>query len=283
MSFENVTTVAVKVLNLETHGASRSFLSECEVLRNVRHRNLIKVLSSCSSIDQHGNDFKALVIEFMPNGSLETWLHPNTNSNFDLPVRSLNLIEMLRIAIDVATALDYLHYHGPAPIVHCDLKPSNVLLDDDMTAHVGDFGLAIFLEPPDIQLFESLTSTTGIKGSIGYIPPEYGMGGRPSMEGDVYSYGILLLEMFTGLSPTDEKLKDGTSLHKHVEMAFPEQVMNIIDTRLEANLYASKNVLDCLLSVVQCGLSCSKNSPKERITIEEVLKQLNSALKKLLT
>ncbi|XP_078151013.1 uncharacterized protein LOC144546339 isoform X2 [Carex rostrata] len=169
MKFENVTTVAVKVLNLKQHGASKSFFSECEVLRKVRHRNLIKVLSSCSSIDHQGNDFKALIFEFMPNGSLETWLHPNTCTN--RPFRSLSLIERLNIAIDVATALDYLHNHGPAPIVHCDLKPSNVLLNEDMTAHVGDFGLARFLVQPDSMSSLLTGSTTGLRGSIGYIPP----------------------------------------------------------------------------------------------------------------
>ncbi|KAJ1689488.1 hypothetical protein LUZ63_013643 [Rhynchospora breviuscula] len=289
MIFENVTTIAVKVLNLEKHGSLRSFFSECEALRSVRHRNLIKVLSSCSSIDQHGNDFKALVYEFMPNGDLATWLHADTNVCIDPPVRSLNLTQRLSIAIDVATALEYLHYHGPTPIVHCDLKPSNVLLDDDMIAHVGDFGLARFLVEPDIVSSQPLTSTGGIKGSIGYIPPEYGMGGRPLVEGDVYSYGILLLEMFTGVSPTDERLRDGISLHKHIEMAFPEQIMDIVDTRLfsgadvEASTFSSENVFGCLLSVIQCALFCSKESPKDRITMKDAVKQLNSALNKLLT
>ncbi|KAJ3699683.1 hypothetical protein LUZ61_003388 [Rhynchospora tenuis] len=114
------------------------------------------------------------------------------------------------------------------------------------------------------------------------------MGGRPSMEGDVYSYGILLLEIFTGVSPTDERLRDSVSLHKHVEIAYPEQVMDIIDTKLfstvnrEANTYASENVFGCLLLVIQCGLLCSKESPKERITIKDAVKELNSAWKKLL-
>ncbi|KAJ1688834.1 hypothetical protein LUZ63_012989 [Rhynchospora breviuscula] len=288
MNFENAINVAVKVLNLEQHGASRSFFSECEALRNVRHRNLIKVLSSCSSIDQHGNDFKALIFEFMPNGSLKAWLHPNANAYLDPPVKKLNLVQRLSIAIDVETALEYLHYHGPIPIVHCDLKPSNVLLDDEMTAHVGDFGLAKFLLPPEIMPSQSITSTGGIKGSIGYIPPEYGMGGRPSVEGDVYSFGILLLEMFTGVSPTDEKLRDGLSLHRHVELAFPEQVMYIVDTNLlsgdlEVNTFSWEKVSGCLLSVIQCGLLCSKESPKDRIRAEDVVLQLNSARKKLLS
>ncbi|XP_078159181.1 receptor kinase-like protein Xa21 [Carex rostrata] len=285
MSFENVTTVAVKVLNLEKHSASRSFFSECEALKNVRHRNLIKVLSLCSSIDHQGNDFKALIFEFMPNGSLETWLHPNAST--DQPLKSLSFLQRLNIACDVAVALDYLHYHVPAPIVHCDLKPSNVLLDDDMNAHVSDFGLARFLVPADTMPSQSMSSTGGIKGSIGYIPPEYGMGGRPSVEGDVYSYGILLLEMFTGVSPTDERIRDGLSLLKHVEMAFPVQVMDIVDPNLFSetdgeNLYVPRNVYSCLVSVIQCGLLCSKESPNERISMQDVTKELNSARTKML-
>jgi receptor kinase-like protein len=169
MSFENVTTVAVKVLNLERHGASKSFFSECEALRNVRHRNLIKVLNLCSSIDHQGSDFKALIFEFMPNGSLAEWLHPESHTS--TLVRSLNLFQRLNISIDVAMALDYLHYNGPTPIVHCDLKPSNILLDDHVNAKVGDFGLARFLVQPDTMPSQSMTSTGGIKGSIGYIPP----------------------------------------------------------------------------------------------------------------
>ncbi|XP_078162093.1 receptor kinase-like protein Xa21 [Carex rostrata] len=281
MIIENVTTIAVKVLNLEKHSASRSFFSECEALKNVRHRNLVKVLSLCSSLDHQGNDFKALVFEFMPNGSLETWLHPNACT--DRPFRSLNFIQRLNIAFDVAVALDYLHNHAPAPIVHCDLKPSNVLLDNDLTAHVSDFGLARFLVQSDTMPSHSMLSTGGIKGSIGYIPPEYGMGGRPSIEGDVHSYGIVLLEMFTGISPTDERIRDGLSLQKHVEMAFPDQVMDIVDPKLfyetdgEHNLYAPENAYSCLVSVIQCGLLCSKESPKERISIKDVTEELSSA------
>ncbi|KAJ3674846.1 hypothetical protein LUZ60_005462 [Juncus effusus] len=286
MSFENVTTVAVKVLNLEQHGASRSFFSECEALRNIKHRNLIKVMSSCSSIDRDGNDFKALIFEFMPNGSLETWLHPNSNTN--RPLRGLSIIQRMNIAIDVAIALEYLHHHGSIPIIHCDLKPSNILLDDDMTAHVGDFGLAKFLIQPDSTFSQPIASTGGIKGSIGYIPPEYGMGVKASIKGDMYSYGILLLEMFTGISPTDDQFKDGLSLHNFVEMSFPDKVMEIVDTKLvsindeEINGEILERVYDCLILVIKCGLLCSKESPHERAGIKEVLKDLNLARKKLL-
>ncbi|KAL4600629.1 hypothetical protein ACB092_11G212700 [Castanea dentata] len=163
--------VAVKVLNLLHHGASKSFIVECEALRNIRHRNLVKVLTVCSGVDYQGHDFKALVYEFMTNGSLDEWLHPISRTNEVLEEqRNLNLLQRLNIAIDVANALEYLHYHCHAPIVHCDLKPSNVLLDDEMIGHVGDFGLARFLlEATECHANQS--SSIGLRGTIGYAPP----------------------------------------------------------------------------------------------------------------
>lgn len=108
------------------------------------------------------------------------------------------------------------------------------------------------------------------------------------MQGDVYSYGVLLLEMFTGVSPTDERFTDGLSLHKQVEMCFPDRVIDISDTKMfsvdneGSNVYARENVNDCLILVFQCGLMCSKELPKERIAIKEVINHLNSARAKLL-
>jgi serine/threonine protein kinase len=158
------TTVAVKVLDLTQSKASKSFDAECEALRNIRHRNLVKVFTSCSSIDHKGAEFKALAMEFMSNGNLDKWLYPE-----DVECGlTLTLTQRMNIAIDVASALDYLHHDCDPPVVHCDLKPGNVLLDEDMTAHVGDFGLARFLSHDSLQ---NESSTIGLKGSIGYIAP----------------------------------------------------------------------------------------------------------------
>ena len=160
--------VAVKVLNLQTKGAPKSFMAECNVLRNVRHRNLLKILSCCSSINYNGDEFKALIFEFMTNGSLDMWLHPMIDSEYQS--QNLSFFQRLIIAIDVASALCYLHNHCEQKIIHCDLKPSNILLDNEMIAHVSDFGLARLLSTTK-DSSKKHTSTIELKGSIGYTAP----------------------------------------------------------------------------------------------------------------
>ncbi|RZR72676.1 hypothetical protein BHM03_00015744 [Ensete ventricosum] len=162
------TLVAIKVLNLVQRGAFKAFVAECEALRNIRHRNLVKILTTCASVDLRGNEFRAIVFDFMPNGSLESWLHPDTDRK--MYSERLSLLQRLDIAIDVAAAVSYLHDHCETPIIHCDLKPSNVLLDGNMTARVGDFGLARFLSDGTDRY---LSSSVAMKGSIGYMAPGF--------------------------------------------------------------------------------------------------------------
>ncbi|XP_058181794.1 putative receptor-like protein kinase At3g47110 isoform X2 [Rhododendron vialii] len=278
--------IAVKVLNLDKGGASRSFIAECEALKKTRHRNLLKIITACSSVNPAGQDFKAIVFEYMPNGSLENWLHPGEDAlwqsmNFDLQQR-------LDIAIDVMCALDYLHHSCETPIVHCDVKPNNVLIAEDMTAHLGDFGLARFLTIESSYIGEE-TNSVAIKGSIGYVAPEYGVGGKISTQGDVYSYGILLLEMLTGRRPTDEMFNDGLSLREYCKSALPERVMGIADSRMlfeeprEAKNEVVQNekirqakVRECLISLMRIGVACSAESPGERMNVRDAVKGLTT-------
>ncbi|KAK2990095.1 hypothetical protein RJ640_017766 [Escallonia rubra] len=277
--------VAVKVLKLEQHGAAKSFLAECEALRNLRHRNLVKIITSCSSIDHKGNDFKALVFEFMPNGSLENWLHSGSSEQHD--ARILNISRRLNIAIDVALALDYLHHQYGTPIVHCDLKPANILLGNDLCAHVSDFGLAKFLSATKTNPSAAQSSSTGIRGTVGYVPPEYGMGEEVSTQGDMYSYGILLLEVFTGKRPTNSMFTESLSLHNYVKKALPYQVMEIVipvmsleeedgsDNTSNCNNGSMVQIEECLLSILRIGVSCSAEMPRERMDINDVLMELH--------
>ncbi|XP_073103355.1 receptor kinase-like protein Xa21 [Elaeis guineensis] len=221
------TIVAVKVFDLRYQGASKSFLAECEVLRSTCHRNLVKIMTSCSMVDFRGNNFKALIFEFIPNGSLEKWLHPVLDEHHRS--EGLRLLQRLNIAIDVAGAIDYLHNNCQPSIVHCDLKPGNVLLDNEMVARVADFGLARFMSKATPSSLTDKSSSIRIRGILGYIALEYGAGGQVSTSGDVYSYGILLLEMLTGKRPIDDMFKDGLSLRKFVEIAFLDRIIMVMD------------------------------------------------------
>ncbi|CAL4899550.1 unnamed protein product [Urochloa decumbens] len=275
--------IAVKVFKLSQPSASKSFFAECRALRNIRHRNLVKVITACSTYDPLGNEFKALVLEYMPNGSLAERLH--TKSAI---YGYLSLGARISIAVDVASVLEYLHIWSVPPMVHCDLKPSNILFDDDNLLRVGDFGLARFLHDFSASgWYQNSTSMIGPKGSVGYIPPEYGLGSRMSTEGDIYSYGIVLLEMLTGKHPTDELFDDGFTLHKYVEKALPE-IGEILDPDLSKEIggdhshsciesYKQHNkteVQKCILQLLNLGLQCSEEAPKDRPNIQDVYSEV---------
>ncbi|PIN14613.1 Serine/threonine protein kinase [Handroanthus impetiginosus] len=264
-TLRNGTLVAVKVFNMQLEARFRSFDRECEVLRSLRHRNLTKVISSCTN-----SDFRALVLEYMPNGSLEKWLY--SHNYF------LNILQRLNIVIDVACALDYLHNCCPVPVVHCDLKPSNVLLDEALIRHVSDFGISKILDPGD-----SITQTKTL-ATIGYIAPEYGLEGLVSTRSDTYSYGILLMETFARMKPSDDMFAGELSLKDWVKESLPSDIARVIDSNLliqeEGNFDAK---VQCLLSTLELALKCTEELPNLRIRMNDAVTALNKIKQQFLT
>lgn len=274
------TRVAVKVLDPKSGGeVSKSFKRECQVLRRTRHRNLVRVVTACSQ-----PDFHALVLPLMPNGSLESRLYPPDGA----PGRGLDLAQLVSIASDVAEGLAYLHHYAPVRVVHCDLKPSNVLLDDDMTAVVADFGIARLVKDVGGDS-DDLGSTAGsadpcnsitglLQGSVGYIAPEYGMGGHPSTQGDVYSFGVMLLELITGKRPTDVIFQEGLTLHDWVRRHYPHDVGKIVAESwlTDAATAVADDRLwnDVMVELIDLGIVCTQHSPSGRPTMEEVCHEI---------
>jgi serine/threonine protein kinase/Leucine-rich repeat (LRR) protein len=316
--FQERIVVAIKIFSLETKGAQKSFMAECNALRNVRHRNLVPILTVCSSIDSNGNDFKALVYEFMPGGDLHVFLYSIQDHGDTSNLGRITLAQRLCIMVDIADALEYLHHNNQETIVHCDIKPSNILLDENMTAHVGDFGLARYkVDSTGLSSTSSVSnSSIAIKGTIGYLAPgnycinirniscpfwfglsfelshscmrftEHATGAGVSCAGDVYSFGIVLLEIILRKRPTDSMFKDGLNIANFVEMNFPDRISQIVDPELEgcqnddlsqeASMAMRERTLACLLSVLDIGLHCTKAYPRKRIDMRQAAARLHA-------
>ncbi|KAF3630342.1 putative LRR receptor-like serine/threonine-protein kinase EFR-like [Capsicum annuum] len=252
--------IAVKVFSLQLDAGFKSFDTECEVLRNLRHRNLVKVITSCSNLD-----FKALVLESMSNGSLEKHLYSH---NYFLDIR-----QRLSIMIDVACVLEYLHHGCSSTVIHCDLKPSNVLLDEDMVAHLSDFGISKLLGEDQCDFYIKTLAT------LGYIAPEYGLDGLVSTKCDVYSYGIMLLETFTRRKPNE--FDGDLNLKQWASYSLPEAVMDIVDVNLVTPQDNQKE-LDVVASIMEVALDCCAESPARRTNMKDVVGMLQIKIQLLL-
>ncbi|PHT63606.1 hypothetical protein T459_32541 [Capsicum annuum] len=166
--------------------------------------------------------------------------------------------------IDVACALKYLHHGCSSPVIHCDLKSSNVLLDEDMVDHLSDFGVSKLLGEDQGDLYTKTLAT------LGYIVPEYGLEGLFSTKCDVYSYGVMLLETFTTRRPNE--FEGDLSLKQWVSYSLPDVVMDVIDANLVTQMGSRLQMeLNVVTSIIKVALDCCAESPARRTNMKDVV------------
>ncbi|XP_068483661.1 receptor-like serine/threonine-protein kinase ALE2 isoform X5 [Phaseolus vulgaris] len=254
---EDGTKVAVKVLKREDHHGDREFLSEVEMLNRLHHRNLVKLIGICTEVS-----FRCLVYELIPNGSVESHLHgvDKENSPLDWSAR-------IKIALGSARGLAYLHEDSSPHVIHRDFKSSNILLEEDFTPKVSDFGLARTAADE-----ENRHVSTRVMGTFGYVAPEYAMTGHLLVKSDVYSYGVVLLELLTGRKPVDMSRSPGQE--NLVAWARPllsseEGVKAIIDPSLGPDVPS-----DSVAKVAAIASMCVQPEVSDRPFMGEVVQAL---------
>ncbi|KAL6331677.1 hypothetical protein AAG906_014327 [Vitis piasezkii] len=230
--------IAVKKLKAMNSKAEMEFAVEVEVLGRVRHKNLLGLRGYCVGTDQ-----RLIVYDYMPNLSLLSYLHGQFSSQVQLDWR-----RRMKIIIGSAEGLLYLHHEVTPHIIHRDIKASNVLLDSDFEPLVADFGFAKLI-PEGVSHM-----TTRVKGTLGYLAPEYAMWGKVSESCDVYSFGILLLEILTGKKPI-EKL--------------PGRFKDLVDPRLRGNFDENQ-----LRQAINVAALCVQNECEKRPNMKEVVSLL---------
>ncbi|KAM3394419.1 hypothetical protein P3S68_003421 [Capsicum galapagoense] len=246
------TAVAVKVFNLQLDAVFKSFDTECEVLHSLHHRNHVKVINSCSNLD-----FKALVLEYMPRGSLEKYLYLH---NYFLDTRETKHNDRCGMCFVISSLLVL------SPVIHCDLTPSNVLLDEDMVAHLSDFSISKLHGEDQGDLYTKTLAT------LGYITPEYGLKGLVSTKCDIYSYGVMLLETFTRRKSNE--FEGALSLKQWVSYSLPDAVMDVVHTNLLTTGKGLQKELDVVASIVNVALDCCAESPARRTNMKDVVGKL---------
>ncbi|KAK1279996.1 LRR receptor-like serine/threonine-protein kinase ERECTA [Acorus gramineus] len=250
-TLKNCRPIAIKRIYSQYPQSLKEFETELETVGSIKHRNLVSLQGY--SLSPLGN---LLFYDYMENGSLWDVLHgPSKKTKLDWETR-------LRIALGAAQGLAYLHHDCSPRIIHRDVKSSNILLDKDMEAHLTDFGIA-----RSICVSKAHTSTY-VVGTIGYIDPEYARTSRLNEKSDVYSYGIVLLELLTGKKAVD----DESNLHQlMLSKAANNSVMETVDSEITATCAD----LSAVKKVFQLALLCSKRQPSDRPTMHEVARVLS--------
>lgn len=264
---ENGQVVAIKKLNLQQFAAEsdKCFNREAKILSQLRHRNLVKVIGYA----WESRKLKALVLEYMENGNLEQIIHGSSTDG-----SKWRLSQTIQVCISVAEGLAYLHSGYDFPIIHCDLKPSNILLDGDWEAHVSDFGTARML---GVHLNDgsNISSASAFEGTIGYMAPEFAYMRTVTTKVDIFSFGVIIMEFLTKRRPTDTAEVDGlpVTLNHIVEKAIAEgKILHVIDPALASTITEDQE--EILEEILQLALSCTCPAPENRPDINYVLSSL---------
>ncbi|GJR98224.1 LRR receptor-like serine/threonine-protein kinase FLS2 [Tanacetum coccineum] len=267
--------IAVKTFNFREHSAqsAKSFKREMETLGKLRHRNLWKVLGYAWESQR----LQAVVLEYMENGNLDNAIH-----NSVIYQSRWTLSERVGVLVSVSRGLFYLHTGYDSPIVHCDLKPSNILLDDKWNARVSDFETARILEVHQ-QNGSSICSASTLVGTIGYLAPEFAYMRKLTTKVDVFSFGIIVMEFITRKRPTGLTEVEGTqiTLPQLVDRALSDghnELIKIVDPYLLTNFSKNRVIVEQLLKL---ALSCTKMDPKDRPDMNQVMNSLSLISKKL--
>ncbi|CAM8905832.1 unnamed protein product [Rhodiola kirilowii] len=238
------------------HANDDGFDAEVNTLGKIRHKNIVKLWCCCTT-----RDCKLLVYEYMSNGSLGDLLHSSKSGLLDWPMR-------YKIALDAAEGLSYLHHDCVPPIVHRDVKANNILLDADFGARVADFGVAKAVD----AIGKSPKSMSIIAGSCGYIAPEYAYTLRVNEKSDIYSYGVVLLELVTGKRPVEPEFGE-KDLVKWVCTTLDQKGLDqVIDPKLHSCFNQEVS------QVLNIGLLCTNPLPINRPSMRRVVKLLQELL-----
>ncbi|CAA6660825.1 unnamed protein product [Spirodela intermedia] len=250
--------VAVKRLIHVSGQGDREFTAEMETIGKVRHRNLIPLLGYCKVGEE-----RLLVYQYMKHGSLEDNEKGGGGGGGEVGILRLNWAARRNIAVGAARGLAFLHNCIPH-IIHRDMKSSNVLLDDDLEARVSDFGMARLMSAVDTHL-----SVSTLAGTPGYVPPEYCHSFRCTTKGDVYSYGVVLLELLTGRRPTDSSdFGDDNNLVGWVKQQAKSRVSEVFDGEL---LSEDPGLELELLEHLKVACACLDDRPARRPTMMQVM------------
>ncbi|XP_073047980.1 cold-responsive protein kinase 1-like [Primulina eburnea] len=246
---------AIKVLSTESRQGVKEFLTEIQMISDIDHENLVKLYGCCVE-----GTHRILVYNYLENNSLARTLLVRGHSNIYFSWRT-----RVKICIGVARGLAYLHEEVRPHIIHRDIKASNILLDKDLTPKISDFGLAKLIPASMTHV------STRVAGTLGYLAPEYAVRGQLTRKADLYSFGVLIIEIVSGRCNTNTRLprEEQYILERTWKLYERKELVALVDTALDGEFDAEQ-----ACRFLKIGLLCTQDSPKLRPSMSNVVRML---------